>query len=429
LIATAILPFVNSAEINERDKIIFEEDFECISNRGIGIEIFRCNTNSPPPDLKITSVPDYFNWKDFGGQNWNSPVKNQGDCGCCWLHACLGQFESTINIIEGSAVIDPDLSEQYVLSCLPAAGSCRGGGSCYAMEYIMSETAQGNYHNGVVIEECFPYQADDDIPCDDKCLDWLDKLIPMLDGGYWYSESPLDDIIFFKSWIIEKGPAATDMFVNIDFQEWGMTHHDSDDYYPYVEKSGANHQVIIVGWKDDPFIDKGGYWICKNSWGSDWGYDGFFNIVYGSMNIVECLDWIEYDPESYDWPNEPNPPSETTITGKTNGKFKTEYEYTFNAVDPKNNDLKYYISWGDGTWEWTEYYPSGEDVTVNHTYNKEGNFSVAALAMNTNNSIGPWGMMDISMPKIKQHNNFNNLFERLFYRFPFMVKILNQIIL
>jgi hypothetical protein len=251
----------------------------------------------------------------------------------------------------------------------------------------------------------------------------------MLDGDYWYSESPLDDIIFFKSWIIEKGPAATDMFVNIDFQEWGMTHHDSDDYYPYVEKSGANHQVIIVGWKDDQFIDKGGYWICKNSWGSDWGYDGFFNIVYGSMNIVECLDWIEYDPESYDWPNEPNPPSETTITGKTNGKFKTEYEYTFNAVDPENNDLKYYISWGDGTWEWTEYYPSGEDVTVNHTYNKEGNFSVAALAMNTNNSIGPWGMKDISMPKIKQHNNFNNLFERLFYRFPFMVKILNQIIL
>ena len=136
------------------------------------------------------------------------------------------------------------------------------------------------------------------------------------------------------------------------------------------------------------------------------------------------MDWIVYDPESYEWPNEPNPPGVTTIIGETNGNISTEYEYTFSAVDPEGYDLRYYISWGNGDWEWTDYYPSGEDVTINHTYDREGNYSVAALAMNTNDNIGPWGTLYISMPKNKSINDFNPWIMRLIQLFPLLKLLL-----
>ena len=287
---------------------------------------------------------------------------------------------------------------------------------CKEFNKEIHKNSEGNYHNGVPLEECFPYQADHNISCDDKCPDWLDKLVPMLDAGWWSRHD--EDIMFFKRQIMEKGPAVTDMFVNDDFISWEMTHHDPDDYYPYVEANRVNHCVIIVGWKDDPFIPKGGYWMIKDSHGTERGYDGFFNIEYGSLKINECLDWIEYDPESYEWPNEPNPPSMTKITGETNGNIETEYEYIFNSVDPEGFDLRYCISWGDGDWEWTEFYPSGEDITVKHTYNTQGDYSVVALAMNINDNIGPWGTLQVTMPRNKIINrpilNFLNNHPNLF---------------
>jgi hypothetical protein len=84
---------------------------------------------------------------------------------------------------------------------------------------------------------------------------------------------------------------------------WGDIHHSPEDYIHYNEDvGGMDHGVIIVGWKDDPSIGNGGYWICKNSWGENWGYNGFFNIEYGSHYIDTYeIHWVDYDPDDFDW--------------------------------------------------------------------------------------------------------------------------------
>jgi hypothetical protein len=250
---------------------------------------------SPPTTIR-EDLPSEFSWKDYEGGDWTTPAKNQGACGSCWDFAAVGTLEAVINIAWDDPDLDMDLSEQYVLSCLPKAGSCAGGSTDLAFKYIKSTSADGNYHNGIIPEECFFYQASHHIPCSEKCLEWIESLVPITGYGYWYPDFP-DDIDFIKTQIMERGPIATYFMATGDFASWGSSHHDPEDYYPYMPADSINHAVVLLGWKDDPTIGNGGYWILKNSWGTAWGYNGFFNMEYGSLNVDNCfIVWVSYAP-------------------------------------------------------------------------------------------------------------------------------------
>jgi rhodanese-related sulfurtransferase/C1A family cysteine protease len=301
---------------------------------------------------QISDTPYEFNWRNYEGGDWTSPVKNQGGCGSCWDFAALGALEAVINIENDAPTLDLDLSEQYVLSCLPLAGDCGGGHSWKAFKYIISEEADGNYVNGIIPESCFPYQADDTVPCSDKCPDWESQLIPVSDYGYWYPNLPSDrDAI--KTQLIEKGPLVTYLYATADFKTWGWAHHDPDDYYPYPGPVGAiNHAVVIVGYKDDPTIDNGGYWIVKNSWGTGFGYDGFYNVEYDSLHHGELITYVEYVPDSklntvVDFSFTPNPVG-PGVTCTLSGTLKTTGG---SAVYPASVTVDYSTN-GGATWNY-----------------------------------------------------------------------------
>jgi hypothetical protein len=84
------------------------------------------------------------------------------------------------------------------------------------------------------------------------------------------------------------------MVVFDDFQNF----HGSDIYEHPGSEQGypTNHLVTIIGYNDDP-----GYWICKNSWGTGWGDNGWFKIAYDDCKIeqdtahLECLPWTQID--------------------------------------------------------------------------------------------------------------------------------------
>jgi hypothetical protein len=259
LIGTIVIPLASSTDKNENDN-----------------------------NIKILSnLPDYFNWRDHEGQDWTTPAKDQGNLGSCSTFASMGVLETLINIRENNADLDMDLSEQYILSCLLEEGS---GDYNKIWGNMISTEEIGNYHNGAIPESCFPYEASYTILCEEKCENWVDYLVPIYNYGSWISYGISSNIDTIKTQIMELGPVMAHMFTDNDFKNWGSTHHSPNDYFPYTGPIDyGNHMVVMVGWKDDPSISNGGYWICKNSWGTFWGYDGFFNIEYGSQKIDEGI--------------------------------------------------------------------------------------------------------------------------------------------
>jgi len=79
------------------------------------------------------------------------------------------------------------------------------------------------------------------------------------------------------------------------------------------------------------------------------------------------------------------------------------YNYTFNATDPENEDIYYFIDWGDGTYSnWIGPFPSGEEITCNHTWIQKKIYQVRAKAKDIYDQEGPWGIESIPIKHISK---------------------------
>lgn len=314
--------------------------------------------------ITTTSTIDYFNWKDYQGKDWTTPSKDQMKSGPCWAFAAIGILESVIKIRENYADFNPDLSEQYILSCLPYAGSMQGGSSYLALQYMMETTAKGNNQNGAIPEWCFPYQETDAIPCSAKDGRWNEQLIPISAIGQWTSQGTGIDRQKIKDDIVEKGPVVATITIAENLRSWGFEHTSPNDYFPDPGPvSSTNHVVVLVGWKDDSSIPNGGYWICKNSWEPYWGYDGFFNIEYGALKIDEGgIIWVDYNPTHN---LAPVAKIKETMVGSVRN------DITFDASESFDTDgeiAQYAWDFGDGS--------QGTGKTVSNQYSEKGMYTV-----------------------------------------------------
>jgi len=212
-------------------------------------------------------LPERFNWEDSG---LITPPKSQGGCGSCWIFCAVGGLEAVYKIKHR---IEYDLSEQYVLSCLSQGWGCDGGWMDRAYRFFQ--------HTGVVAETSYYYMANDNVPCPD----WDPPIVATLNSY----ESVLGSVTSIKTALLT-GPVVSGFAVNGDFYGYS-----GGCYTHSGVTADLNHGVLIVGWDDNICESGGGAWRVKNSWGPNWGDNGYFWVRYGQCYIGSNASLLNID--------------------------------------------------------------------------------------------------------------------------------------
>jgi len=206
-------------------------------------------------------LPAYFNWQDYNGKNFVTPIRNQAPFQSCETFSIVAAMESMIQI-KLNYTFNCDLSEAHLwFNSEPSLkwGSYPDNNLKYLKDH------------GIPDEGCWPYPSENKIyPPNSTCDFWKERAIKITGWEFL----PHDQISIKKA-LIENGPIPTYIFLYKDFM-W----YQGGIYRHTWGQPIAPHMVTIVGYNDDP-----GYWIVKNSWGEKWGENGWFRIEYGQNSI------------------------------------------------------------------------------------------------------------------------------------------------
>lgn len=269
----------------------------------------------------LTKLPKNFNgpkiWKDY-----LSIPKNQGSCGSCWAFATTGCLADKFNI-QTKGSLHVDLSVASVLLCNYSGNKynptlknadifdiinnksisqegCHGNNLVNAWKYLLTV--------GTTTEKCFPYtlkqpfkplseyDTDIDLPlCSDiagffgdHCVDYTEEPTSGYISGnvarffriiHFYRV--INDQEFIKQEIYKWGPVTSGFKIYPDFYLFDP----KKEIYKWngIGKLISGHAVIIVGWGEDEMGTP--YWWIKNSWGTEWGINGYFKMARG---INDC---------------------------------------------------------------------------------------------------------------------------------------------
>jgi len=203
-------------------------------------------------------APASVDWRTKGAV---TPIKNQEQCGSCWAFSTTGSVEACHFLAAKKLV---SLSEQNLVDCSTAQGNqgCDGGLMTQAMDYIIS-------NKGIDTEGGYPYTAEDGT-CSYSTSD-----IGATEAAYTNvqagSESDLQNSVV-------KAPTS----VAIDASQSSFQMYSSGVYNePACSSTQLDHGVLAVGYGTDSGTD---YWLVKNSWGTDWGMNGYIEMSRNANN-------------------------------------------------------------------------------------------------------------------------------------------------
>jgi C1A family cysteine protease len=219
----------------------------------------------------LVGAPAAIDWRNVGGGNYVTPIKNQGGCGSCVSFCSCATIESAVRIKLQNPNYGIDLSEGFMQFC--GGGSCGGWGLTSGLSFAQS--------TGVTDEACMPYQATNMNCAASRCSDWQNRLTKI--SGFT-GHSTMDA----RKTAVAAGPVLAGMEVWSDFFAYSGG--------VYVKSSAAQrlsppgyHCICVIGYDDNQQC-----WIIKNSWGANWGEGGFGRIRYGQADILIDSSWMYY---------------------------------------------------------------------------------------------------------------------------------------
>nr|AJA74415.1 cysteine protease [Cicer arietinum] len=214
------------------------------------------------PILPTNNLPEDFDWREKG-------AVTPGSCGSCWAFSTTGALEGANYLATGKLV---SLSEQQLVDCDHVCdpdeynscdSGCNGGLMNNAFEYLLQS-------GGVVREQDYSYTGRDG-----SCKFDKSKIAASVSN---FSVVSVDEDQIAAN-LVKNGPLA--VAINAAWMQTYM----SGVSCPYIcAKSRLDHGVLLVGFGNGfaPIrLKEKPYWIIKNSWGQNWGEEGYYKICRG----------------------------------------------------------------------------------------------------------------------------------------------------
>lgn len=200
-----------------------------------------------------------------------SEVRNQGNYGTCWAFAAISALESSLMPEENLlfSVDHMSMSNSFNVN------QYDGGEYTMGMAYLAAWQGpvyekDDQYGDGATDESLSPVKHVQEIR--------------IIDGK---------DYQGIKEAVFKYGGVQTSLYSNISSSKGNSKYFNKDtNAYCYMGSEKPNHDVVIIGWDDNypkenfnVDLEGDGAFICQNSWGNEFGDDGFFYVSYYDTNI------------------------------------------------------------------------------------------------------------------------------------------------
>uniref|UniRef100_A0A7N0ULD0 Uncharacterized protein n=1 Tax=Kalanchoe fedtschenkoi TaxID=63787 RepID=A0A7N0ULD0_KALFE len=215
----------------------------------------------------VTQVPSTVDWRKKGAV---TPVKDQGQCGCCWAFSAVAATEGITQLSTGKLI---SLSEQELVDCDTSGQDqgCEGGLMDDAFQFIQQ-------NGGLTTEAKYPYQG-----VDGSCTATSKQPAAKITG---YEDVPTNDENSLMKAVANQPVSVAIDAGGSDFQFY------SGGVFTVFCGTQLDHGVTAVGYGVDGTTK---YWLIKNSWGASWGEEGYIRMQRG-VDAAEGLCGIAMEP-------------------------------------------------------------------------------------------------------------------------------------
>jgi len=226
--------------------------------------------------IKLGAAPDSWSWVDQGAI---TSIKDQKQCGSCAAFAAIAAIDTCFYFASND--LYDDLSEQHLMDCANGhysyddEGAWGAFGCDGAWPQAYYDWLINNNGGRVEKEDCAPYHAQDKHCHDDDSCDYKGAKITGFYNKWHTTDEEMKELVYIA-------PVATTVYASY-FGDYGGGVMDDSRCCEAVSDPNCiwtvNHEITVVGYGNEGGKD---YWLVKNSWGKNWGMNGYLKIKRGT---------------------------------------------------------------------------------------------------------------------------------------------------